>query len=560
MFEMKRKFLGYVPRDDSGDGGGGQGGDSSGGGWGNNGYGMSGGFGGDSTNSAGGSAGGWSNTTSPTNTYGAGYGGLTTDTGSSYSSGGDTLGTSTTDWGGLLSQLGQAYNSNATNSAYGDSNPFGATSVANNTNPAPGTTGTGYSPTSGYGFNDTAFGTNQATQTALGQLANQNQSSPQSTGWGDLGTTTSDQKTTNMFGPSDQMSMASTSPSQFSQQALQQASNYNYANSPVATVASWMSKLAPYASAINPALGMGLSGLGLAASTAGRAVYGADQNGASIGSQLGGTLGSSMGPLGSIAGSALGSGLGAAATGQNNAAAIGAGTLGSGLLGATGNAIAGPLGGLAAGQLSNALGLNNGSFANNPSALGNASGSAIASGSTGGNSMGGVLGSLAQLYADQQAINQRQSNYNSILSQTDPNSQYRSNYAQQLNNLVTNPSSILSNPAYKMQYDLAMQNATRAAALGGGLGNGGAVASIGNAASTAASNAYQSQLAQLANLSQANGASVQAQNLAQQQLQLAQQNRNAQLLKLAGLVGNNLNAYSGGNNTLADLSSFGTYS
>lgn len=519
---------------DTGDGGGGDssggfgndsGNDSSGGGWGANGYGL-GSFGVNSNNT--------SDTSASTST---GYGGW----GSSDNSPTGYEGVSdTSSWGGFLSNLGNSLSTYGGNYR-GDTSGYGgfgtnSSNFDSYSNPGFGagfsggpTTTTG--PTQGYGFNDNAFGTSQAVQSALGQLgATQNQASPQSTGWGDLGTVSAG------FAPTNQLTAANTlsnrySPGEFSQQGLTNA----YNNSDTKAFSGFLNKIAPYASFVHPMLGAGLSALGTGVDAANRASYGVTQNGQALGSGIGSAVGSALGgPMGSIAGKAIGTGVGgyattgdAATAGQNAGKSI----FGS-IASALGNSAAGPVGGYAAGQLANAA-MNN--SMSNPNAIASTNGTSTQN--PGGNSM---LGQLANLYLANQAANSVSGAGNTLANSVDPNGQFRNNYAQQLNNLVTNPSSILSNPAYKMQYDLAMQNATRAAALGGGLGNGGAVAGIANAASTAASNAYQSQLAQLSNLAAPSPVAYQTQ-LANQQAQINARNiRQQNYLKLIGQLSNDV--------------------
>lgn len=508
MFEMKRKALGYSYRDDTGDGGDSSGGfgnasgnDSSGGGWGANGYGL-GSFGVNGTNTT--------SDSSPT-----GYGGV-----------------SDPSWGGFLSNLGNSLSTYGGNYG-GDTSGYGGfgTNSADFGSYSNSGFGAGFSggpttttgPTQGYGFNDNAFGTSQAVQSALGQLGTtQNQTSPTATGWGDLS------GVSNPNGWADK-AMAN--------QAIKDTAeaNVGYDTSGMKSFTSLLSKVAPYASFASPALGMGLSALGTGLDAANRASYGVSQNGQSIGAGVGQTLGSALGPMGSIAGKAIGTGVGGYASSGDSAAsgqAAGKSMLGS-IAGVLGSSIAGPVGGYAAGQLANSA-MNNMGTGNVAATNGSSSQN------PGGNTM---LGQLANLYFANQAANSVGNAGNNLINSTDPNGQFRNNYAQQLNNLVTNPSSILSNPAYKMQYDLAMQNATRAAALGGGLGNGGAVAGIANAASTAASGAYQNQLSNLANLSNGNAVAYQAQ-LANQQAQINARNIQQQnYLKLLGQLGSDLGSW-----------------
>jgi hypothetical protein len=234
-----------------------------------------------------------------------------------------------------------------------------------------------------------------------------------------------------------------------------------YNQSPLSTVTSFISKVSPFVGMVNPALG-GLLGLGsMAADAANRASYGASQNTTGLGGAAGGMLGGMMaGPMGGLIGRSLGTGIGASLGGSDGMSA-GGNAFGTGVAGTLGGFLGGPIGSKIGSEL-----------------------------------MGAALSN--------QAINAANQRSSEMMGRADPFGAQRAAYGGQLNNLMSNPNGILNNPAYKAQYDLALQQATRAAAAEGKLGSGSRVAALGKVAGQTASQAYNQEANRLAGLAGAN--------------------------------------------------------
>jgi hypothetical protein len=132
--------------------------------------------------------------------------------------------------------------------------------------------------------------------------------------------------------------------------------------------------------------------------------------------------------------------------------------------------------------------------------------------------------------------------------QYDPYGQYRGQAATQLNTLMNNPSLAMSQPGYQQQLQQGTQASQAAAAASGTLQSGAQSAALQNLGQTTFSQYYNSQLANLMQLSGASQSPAAA-GLAQQQAAGLAQNRGyqnlGQLTSTIGAFGNLFKSQSG---------------
>ena len=204
------------------------------------------------------------------------------------------------------------------------------------------------------------------------------------------------------------------------------------------------------------------------------------------------TLGTSMGlgATGSSAGAGVGAGSGAASLGGSGFGAAGGST---GMAGFTAEQLAGPVltGGVGAGQGLSAATL--GSAAGGGSFLSNL-GTNIASNPL------GALQTAQSLYgavANPSPGSQGQQAQNMV----DPFAPYRPQYAQQLNQLMSNPASVQNLPGYQAELAQGTQAVERTLAQHGQIGSGQEMMSLRDYASGQQNKYFQQQLGNLSILS-----------------------------------------------------------
>jgi hypothetical protein len=168
--------------------------------------------------------------------------------------------------------------------------------------------------------------------------------------------------------------------------------------------------------------------------------------------------------------------------------------------------------------------------------------------------LGGILSGVSQLSNAKDASNLS----NAALNPEDPLKASRAGYADQLQKLMADPSSITSNPGYQFQYNQGLEGLRRTMAAGGYGGSGNEAIAAEKYGQDYASNAYQQQVQTLSTLAgygfapqTANyGAAVSATNSANQ----TQQNAYGQIgAGLSNLVGISSNA-----NNQSSISQLGT--
>ena len=125
--------------------------------------------------------------------------------------------------------------------------------------------------------------------------------------------------------------------------------------------------------------------------------------------------------------------------------------------------------------------------------------------------------------------------------QYDPYGQYRGQAATQLNDLMNNPASAMSQPGYQQQLQQGLVQSQRGAAAAGMLQSGAEAAALQSQGQNTFASYYNSQLANLMQLSGASQSPAAA-GLAQQQAASAAQNRAyqnlGQLTSTIGAFGN----------------------
>ena len=126
----------------------------------------------------------------------------------------------------------------------------------------------------------------------------------------------------------------------------------------------------------------------------------------------------------------------------------------------------------------------------------------------------------------------------------DPYGQYRGQAATQLNDLMNNPSLAMSQPGYQQQLQAGQEQSQRGAAATGMLQSGAEANALQSQGQNTFASYYNSQLANLMQLSGASQSPAAA-GLAQQQAATASQNRAyqnlGQLTSTIGAVGNLFN-------------------
>lgn len=100
-----------------------------------------------------------------------------------------------------------------------------------------------------------------------------------------------------------------------------------------------------------------------------------------------------------------------------------------------------------------------------------------------------------------------------LRTESDPFSPYRAGYAQQLQQLMANPSSVANTPGYQFGMDQGTQALMRSSAAGGYTGSGNEGIALTKFGQDYASQQYMAQIAQLAGLSGANINPASAANL-----------------------------------------------
>ena len=109
------------------------------------------------------------------------------------------------------------------------------------------------------------------------------------------------------------------------------------------------------------------------------------------------------------------------------------------------------------------------------------------------------LGQWAQLASSIYGLYQG-NQLKSMGANADPNAPYRAQYAQMLNNLVSNPSSVTSTPGYQAGLDQATQTLTRQGASQGLTGSGTMAAALAQEGAQYEGQMYQQQLSNLMSL------------------------------------------------------------